>query len=82
MVGLTRKNYWFTKKKYGWGWTPANTQGWTVLVVYVLSIFALTPIIMDGRIGTYLVLVHLFTAALIAVAYHTGEKPRWQWGEQ
>ena len=72
--------HWFRRKTHGWGWTPQNTKGWTTLIIYVLAIIALTPVIMDGRVGTYLVLIHVFTAVLIVVAYYKGEKPGWQWG--
>lgn len=30
-------NYWFPKKRFGWGWgPPQNLQGWTVLIGWFL----------------------------------------------
>ncbi len=38
------KGYWFKRKLYGWGWTPARWQGWVTLLVYIFALifFALT----------------------------------------
>ena len=33
--------YWFKRKLYGWGWTPATWQGWFAIGVYVLLILGL-----------------------------------------
>ena len=30
------EGYWFKRKLYGWGWTPATWQGWLVLAVFVV----------------------------------------------
>jgi hypothetical protein len=30
---------WFKPKTIGWGWTPANTKGWLVMLVTVIFIF-------------------------------------------
>ena len=37
------KNYWFKRKLYGWGWTPATWQGWllTFLFIGIVLILAL-----------------------------------------
>ena len=34
------EGYWFKRKLYGWGWTPARWQGWVVLVVYIIGVMA------------------------------------------
>jgi len=30
--------YWFRRKLYGWGWTPATWQGWLTLLIFILII--------------------------------------------
>lgn len=36
-----KNNYWFRKKKYGWGWVPNSWQGWLVIFLWTAS-FGLT----------------------------------------
>src|SRR6185503_3908924 len=81
------EGYWFKRKLYGWGWTPATWQGWVVILMYILALtfFALTidknsP---SNEIWFTLILpIVLLTITLIRICYKKGEKPRWQWGER
>ncbi len=78
------KDYWFKRKLFGWGWTPATWQGWLVILAYFVLViaFARTAGKTAGKgsfFGFWLSLV-ILTAALIFIAYLKGEKPRWQWG--
>jgi hypothetical protein len=79
------EGYWFKRKLYGWGWTPATWQGWLTLVVYLVAVlgFALTIDENSPRrevVFTFLLPITLLTITLIRICYKTGEKPRWQWG--
>jgi len=79
------KGYWFKRKLYGWGWTPAKWQGWTLLFVYVAVVLTLAFGIDESAVGEVLVKelflpVLVLTVLLIIVSYLKGEKPRWQWG--
>ncbi len=79
------EGYWFKRKLYGWGWTPARPQGWLVTFGYAILvfIFALT---LDANsttketIFTFVLPVILLTITFIRIAYKTGEKPKWNWG--
>ena len=77
--------YWFKRKLYGWGWTPATWQGWLVLLVYVvaISLFSFT-IDKNSSVSeimfTFVLPIVLLTIALIRICYKKGEKPKWQWG--
>lgn len=80
------KGYWFRRKLYGWGWTPATWQGWTTLALYLLVIFYFFKKIdtsahsaSDTLIGFTAPLI-LSTIALLVVCLMKGEKPKWQWG--
>jgi len=80
---------WFRTKKYGWGWTPVTIQGWLVLAVYVAAVtVTVVRFIHRSRTGadvqsatlTFLLWLAGLTAALIAICWMTGERPRWRWG--
>jgi hypothetical protein len=80
------KTLWFKRKSYGWGWTPATWQGWGITIVYAAIVITL-GIIMDPNKypeygNVFLVIIAILTILFIYVAYKTGEKPRWQWGNR
>ena len=79
-------HYWFKRKWYGWGWTPATWEGWTVIAVYILGVFAFAFTLDENSptsevMFTFLLPVALMTIALIRICYKKGEKPKWQWGK-
>lgn len=81
------KGYWFRRKGYGWGWVPAQKEGWLVILLYVAAvgrIAASADAVRSAsdvllRITTPIVVLTIF---LIIICYKTGEKPRWQWGTE
>ncbi len=81
------RKYWFKRKLYGWGWTPATREGWLVTLGFVALIIALTFNIDNNSSGEEIILkfiipVWVLVAVLIYIAYKKGEKPRWQWGKK
>lgn len=79
------EGYWFKRKLYGWGWTPAKWQGWAVVLLYVAAVLTLAfsfdaKATDEQAILFLLVPVAVLTALLIGLCYVKGEKPRWQWG--
>ncbi len=80
---------WFKAKLYGWGWVPVKWQGWLVILVYLVLIFALVftrekdiPGNPDSG-SNFLIFalpIIILTTLLIFICYKKGEKPRWQWG--
>lgn len=70
--------YWFSAKRYGWGWgLPCAPQGWAVL-----SAFVVTPVVaylVSGETAA-VVAVLVATVPLVAVVARKGEPPRWRWG--
>lgn len=76
------KNYWFRRKKYGWGWVPASWQGYLVLGVYtggLISIFlkadSQSYSVSESLTIFFLPLVGL-TIILLIITVITGEKSR------
>lgn len=79
------QGYWFKRKTYGWGWTPATWQGWLVTGIYVAVLVALGATIDEASSRREVALMFvlpfvLATVALIRICYQKGEPPRWQWG--
>lgn len=77
----------FKAKRYGWGWYPVTWQGWLVTIVFTSIIVALAVTVDEdsapSEIGFMLILpIAILTAAFIRIAYVTGEKPRWRWGDK
>lgn len=79
------KGYWFRRKLFGWGWTPARWQGWLTLAVF-LAVFVWLMVSFtnepnpDAVAAPFLAKVFAWAALLIGVCYLTGEPPKWQWG--
>ncbi len=78
--------YWFKRKLYGWGWTPARWQGWLTMGIF-LTLIVSNFIRVDTRshsasdtlinfVPRTIVLIVIFTA----ICFWKGEAPRWQWG--
>jgi hypothetical protein len=81
---------WFRARSYGWGWTPVTIEGWLVLAVFLIGV-AVDLAIFTYRLHSgadqrsamisFLVWLGILVAALIAVCFTTGERPRWRWGD-
>jgi hypothetical protein len=79
------KRYWFKAKNFGWGWYPVTWEGWTVIAVYLLFLWAIVhgSQIVFGKtnfIIPYLTGVATLTVILLIICFKTGEKPEWRWG--
>lgn len=79
------KGYWFKRKIYGWGWTPATWQGWLVVIVFVAIILTLVfsvdkASIKEGGLINFFAPIVVLIVAMIGISYWKGEKPKWQWG--
>ena len=82
------KKYWFSAKRYGFGWVPCSWQGWLILVGFVAAVIA-DFVWIDRRshsVSDTLINVvpHtiLLISILLVICWFTGEKPRWRWGKK
>jgi len=80
------EGYWFRRKLYGWGWTPALWQGWLV-TAFIVGLIVLNAARIDGASHSvsdilirFIPQTILLIVMLIAICYRTGEPPKWQWG--
>lgn len=74
------KGYWFKRKVYGWGWVPVTWEGVLVLIAAISLIYAGFATFIKINPGASVRILVLTLAALMAVCYLKGEKPKWQWG--
>ncbi len=80
-----QEGYWFKRKIFGWGWTPATWQGWLVTLVFLGAVILFALTIDESSSGkemvfTFFLPVAILTSAFLRIAYKRGEKPKWQWG--
>lgn len=79
------EGYWFKRKLYGWGWTPATWQGWLVTILYIILVLLFAFTVDEQSSGkevmfTFVLPLVLLTVTLIRICYKKGQKPKWQWG--
>ena len=80
------QGYWFKRKVFGWGWTPATWQGWLVMVIFVTAVIlfgfdlAAIPEPTSSDFLIFFTKIIVAIAIIIFIAYWKGEKPKWQWG--
>lgn len=79
--------YWFKRKLYGWGWTPATWQGWLTTLLFIVIILAngfylaTFPQPTKRQLQFFFGILVISIITLITICYKTGEKPRWMWGQ-
>ena len=77
------KRYWFSAKRYGWGWGPPMTwQGWLVLLVWIAVVTGVSPWLAQRSVPLFALFVVTMIATIIAICYAKGEPPRWRWGDK
>lgn len=80
------EGYWFKRKAFGWGWTPATWQGWGVTILFVFLIIGnALRLELDGvqgaeAAGYFILQTAGLVFLLIAICWRKGESPKWQWG--
>jgi hypothetical protein len=72
------EGYWFKRKLYGWGWTPATKEGWFLLALYIFSILYVVRTTIE--VQQALLELAIITILFLFIVYRKGEPPKWQWG--
>lgn len=82
--GMTTKQLWFARKRYGWGWTPVTWQGWAIIAAYVAIVVAGALLFLEGHgawgVVAFVVWTLGYTVWLVSLSWQHGPTPRWQWG--
>jgi hypothetical protein len=80
------KRYWFKRKLYGWGWTPATWEGWLV-IVFFLGAIIWNAFRIDGMqhsvsdsVMNFVPQTVILVGILIGICFWKGEPPKWMWG--
>jgi MFS superfamily sulfate permease-like transporter len=79
--------YWFRRKEFGFGATPATWEGWLVMLVYVGLLIGLARYL-TGRespahIPVFLFVAIVLTAVVVWISWIKTEGGwRWKWGER
>lgn len=79
------ERYWFKRKLFGYGWTPATKEGWLVTLIYIAVVIGYVVVLEARSEHIDPVIEIVFPIALsvlvfISICYKTGEPPKWQWG--
>jgi hypothetical protein len=75
------QKYWFPAKRYGWGWgMPTRWQGWVVLIVWILVLFAGIGAIGSDHIARA-AFMGIMLVILLSICYLKGEPLKWRWGK-
>ena len=80
------ERYWFKRKLYGWGWTPATWQGSATLAIFIVLIVLNFNRVDGGSRSVSDTLINfipetaVLVLILIVVCCLTGQPSRWQWG--
>lgn len=83
-----KKEIWFKRKAYGWGWKPATWQAYLVITIWLFSlIFTFVQADKNSHSVSdtlYSFILPALALTLIAwlIQYYKGESPRWQWGNK
>jgi hypothetical protein len=74
---MDEKRYWFRKKRFGWGWTPATSEGWIATLGFVAIIVGGMAVLMpvSARTAPWAPAAWVlgWSAALVVLAAKTGE---------
>ena len=78
---MTERKYWFSAKRYGWGWSlPSSWEGRVVLAIF-LGLMIVGSFIVPPSTGTFVAYVAILVALFFGVCWLKGEPPRWRWGK-
>ena len=88
MSSQPKKTYWFVRKSYGWGWTPATREGWFVVLAHIVLLLVWAQVLLKGHtneqwsVAYFVIAVFAQTGVLVLIAWRTGEPPAWRWGRK
>ena len=78
---MAKIRQWFTMKHHGWGWVPITWEGWTVIGLFLLFAIKCATAYENNllSLNEFIARIVILVAALIAIGYAKGPKPRWRW---
>ena len=83
-----RKEYWFKRKRYGFGWIPICWKGWLLIIIYLVIVVSGTLIYLPQYGFTeseaswiYFVFVTILSTILVIISSLKGPSLKWRWGK-
>lgn len=83
-----QQDYWFKRRRYGYGWIPSTWQGWAVLGLYLVLLFGFATAFLQApeevsqrETGLFTIFLAVSTATLLIICFKKGPKPKWRWGQ-
>jgi hypothetical protein len=71
------KRYWFSAKRYGWGWGPPTSwQGWLVFFIWLAVLLPVSIWLAPRSLPLFFLFEAAMIALLITVCYIKGEPRR------
>ncbi len=84
---MSKNNYWFKRRRYGFGWIPVTWQGWLTLALVLIIIFMGTYLYSTSARTSqsfFLLLNTIAMAIILGVIVSTWKGPsaKWRWGKK
>jgi len=73
---MIKKQYWFRRKRYGYGWTPNTWEGWLATAMFIVLITAFSVTLQGSTLSEFiftLLFLLVVTMMFIMVIYEKGE---------
>ena len=81
--------YWFKRKRFGWGWVPVTWQGWVVTLAFVVALIVAAAQLPTQpqkptweQIFRFVIIAVPSVTGFFAIAYAKAPHPRWRWGRR
>jgi uncharacterized membrane protein (DUF485 family) len=74
------KEYWFKRKRYGWGWVPATIEGWLVVGVFVVLIAFGSSLMNGSNAAAGIACWVIGVGILIWATFTRSPAAKWRWG--
>lgn len=90
MTKSAKQQYWFKRRRYGYGWTPTTWQGWLAVSAFLfvaigsaVTLIAVYEGVYDSElIWVYMNIVFVALAGFIIVSTKKAPVPKWRWGKK
>ena len=76
------KRCWFKPKRYGYGAYPVTWEGWSLILIFLISIFLSTLLIKTSPVTYVALSIFLLLALIIISRKKTDGEWKWRWGEK
>jgi hypothetical protein len=88
MMKDKKRQYWFKRRMYGYGWIPVTWQGWASIAVFSIVLIGVGLIFppdegadaLSYESVRFIAIVAVLIVGLLLVSYKKGPKPKWRWG--